>query len=92
MPFSAVCRTGFVRLRRQYVDGVSVPLLVAVLAAGALAARFNRPLARVHVALFKGSREPPRGWQMLLLRTVWMVAGAAVAVAALFGLADAAGS
>jgi hypothetical protein len=81
-----------VRLRWQYVEEMSVSVLLAVLAAGALAARFNRPLARGHVALFKGSREPPRRWQVLLLRVVWLVAGAAVALAALFGLADAATS
>jgi hypothetical protein len=66
---------------------VSVPVLLAIAAAGALAVRFNRPLARAHVALFKGSREPPRTWEMFVLRTAWLVAGIAVSVVALLTLA-----
>jgi hypothetical protein len=66
-------------------------VVVAVIAAAALAVRFNRPLARAHVALFKGSREPPVWWQMLLLRSAWFLAGAGVlvvAVLALVGVVD----
>ena len=68
---------------------MSIPLLLTVLVLAALAARFNRPLARAHVALFKGSRDTPSWWQMALLRSVWLVTGAAVFVAALLALLDA---
>jgi hypothetical protein len=63
------------------------PLLIAgVLAAALLAVRFNRPLARAHVVLFKGSREQPRWWQMLLLRSAWFLAGAGVLIVAALSL------
>jgi hypothetical protein len=61
-------------------------LVVAVIVAGVLAVRFNRPLARAHVALFKGSREPPRWWQMLILRSAWFLAGAGVLIVALLAV------
>jgi hypothetical protein len=64
-------------------------VVVAVVAAATLVIRFNRPLARAHVALFKGSREPPRWWQMVLLRTVWTLAGVAVIVIALLAVVGA---
>jgi len=72
--------------------GAASPVVVvAVIAAAVLAVRFNRPLARAHVALFKGSREPPRWWQMLLLRSIWILAGTGVLVVvvlALVGVVD----
>ncbi len=72
--------------------GAASPVVVvAVIATAVLAVRFNRPLARAHVALFKGSREPPRWWQMLLLRSIWILAGTGVLVVvvlALVGVVD----
>jgi hypothetical protein len=63
------------------------PLLIAgVIAAALLAVRFNRPLARAHVALFQSSREEPRWWQMLFLRSAWFFAGAGVLVVAALAL------
>jgi len=67
---------------------MSIPVLLTLLVLAALAARFNRPLARVHIALFKGSREAPSRWQMALLRSLLLVAGAAVFIAAMFALLD----
>jgi hypothetical protein len=73
------------------IGAVSPVVVVVVLAVALLAVRFNRPLARAHVALFKGSREPPRWWQMLLLRSAWILAGVGVLVVvvlALIGVVD----
>jgi uncharacterized BrkB/YihY/UPF0761 family membrane protein len=71
------------------IGAASPVVVVAVLAAAVLAVRFNRALARGHVALFKGSREPPRWWQMLLLRSVWILAGVGVIVVVLLALVGA---
>ena len=68
------------------IAAASPVVVVAVLAAALLAVRFNRALARGHVVLFKGSREPPSWWQMLLLRSVWILAGVGVIVVVLLAV------
>jgi hypothetical protein len=70
------------------VGGLSVQAVLALVFAGALMMRFNRALARGHAALFVGSKAPPRGWHLALLRVLWLFAGASVFVIVAVTLVD----
>ena len=62
------------------IGGLSIQAILALVVAGGLMVKFNRPLARVHAALFAASKAPPPRWQLALLRLAWLGAGAAVYV------------